>query len=985
MNRKRIENDRKSFASESIGRRSLLLIVLFSFMIAFSQSAGFAKESSELAVIQCDTFCYKISPEGKNIAFIDKADGKNYLKKSENENEYCSCIKKGEKTFLPDQVRFDGNILFLHFTDGTDAEIQISNQKDRLMFEVLRISGSPDSFVFLNIPLTLKAIPDEPFAACALSQNVFTHVHQLPALQRALWACAYQRFGYIGARAAVVGVPQKNILPVIRDIMKKAAPDVPFSDQGGAWALQAKEGYGSYLMNFASLTEGTVNAWIEACKTIGFNQIDNHGGNPGFYLFGSLEINKDRFPEGWKSFKKVVDQLHRAGISSILHTYACYISPTAKYITPVPSPDLDYLKEFTLAGPISENADEILVQESTADACKPIGYTETSNRTIKIGNEIIQYSGAAKEAPYKFTGCKRGWHNTAKSAHKAGEKAGLLKTFWNGLYVPRPGSALWEEIAKNHADVVNECGFDGIYFDAIEGIRSMWGEENYWYYGSKFVFDVMKHLKKPIGVEYAGMMHHWWHYRSRYQAWDKPRRGYKRFMDIHIASMKAGEEYQHGCWEGHLPEIEKYAGMKNCGLYLPLQLGWTDMHTWGGPKMEPTFFDDIEYVCCKMIGNNAGLSMTGGFDPNPFPAFLDYAKMIARYEKLRYARYFDEKICAELRKPGKEFTLYQNSKGQWGFKPVFYKKHKVLGLDHSSAKWTVQNEFKAQPVHLRLEVLMSCAPWNDSRQTTLINAENIKDFNQGKSAEGVQMELLPAGKDPNTGELSLFLSGKNTKAPRDASWTFKGKKYDPPINLGNKMALGVWIKGDGLGELVNFRLENSAFHYGKSDHFIKADFNGWRYFELIESESSAISEYVWPKTKGYFVYSNYRESANYKVIDSFQIWFNNLQAGKKSEILLGPVKALECLPIEIENPTIEINGQKMILPVKMKTGMYLELFEDGLCNLRDQNSKLVQQVKPVGEIPVLKKGENQLSFTCDSQNKISTRVQLTVSAQGDPL
>jgi rhodanese-related sulfurtransferase len=65
--------------------------------------------------------------------------------------------------------------------------------------------------------------------------NLFTHVRQLPALQSHLWAAGYERFHIEGAKIALAGVPQEDILPVIRGIMRNAE-DVPLSTAGGAWA-----------------------------------------------------------------------------------------------------------------------------------------------------------------------------------------------------------------------------------------------------------------------------------------------------------------------------------------------------------------------------------------------------------------------------------------------------------------------------------------------------------------------------------------------------------------------------------------------------------------------------------------------------------------------------------------------------------------------------------------------------------------------------
>ncbi len=69
-----------------------------------------------------------------------------------------------------------------------------------------------------------------------------------------------------------------------------------------------------------------------------------------------------------------------------------------------------------------------------------------------------------------------------------------------------------------------------------------------------------------------------------------------------------------GLWRGHTPLINKYAAIENGGLLFPLHLGWWGNQTWNPPQVEPTFTDDIEYLCCKMIGNNAGMSMLGGAD-----------------------------------------------------------------------------------------------------------------------------------------------------------------------------------------------------------------------------------------------------------------------------------------------------------------------------------------------------------------------------------
>ncbi|MBK9389823.1 MAG: hypothetical protein IPN68_06390 [Bacteroidetes bacterium] len=250
-----------------------------------------------------------------------------------------------------------------------------------------------------------------------------------------------------------------------------------------------------------------------------------------------------------------------------------------------------------------------------------------------------------------------------------------------GRFVPGPDTELFREIAGHTAEIVNECGFDGIYFDAIDGSDILGGEEYFWYYGTKFIFEVAKALKKPVGMEMSSMAHHWWHYRSRWQAWDRPVRGYKKFIDIHSAAIKTGRlfyppkiksnENEHGLWRGHEPLITKYASAENGGLLLPLHFGWWGNQTWNPPQVEPTFMDDIEYLCCKMIGNNAGLSMLGGADTKTLeanPLFARITEKIRQYEELRHSGYFSDSIRAKLRETGKEFTLIKGQEWKMEFK-----------------------------------------------------------------------------------------------------------------------------------------------------------------------------------------------------------------------------------------------------------------------------------------------------------------------------
>ncbi len=968
----------------------LKLLILLQATSLLTQCSSDQKDS---VVIENSHFRYEISKDGQNLHFTDKQSGIDYLKKDSITS--CAILTLKGKDYNITHLSLRGRKLVLTFSEtGTTVDINITNTKNYITLTVESVEGEADALTFVNIPLTLEGMPYEPFACCALSKNIFTRVRELPALQSNLWASCYKKFGLIGAKVTIIGVPRNEILPVIRDVMTFAY-DIPHSDKGGAWALMQKEGYGSYLMNFGTLTEKTVDEWISMCQSLGFNQIDNHGGGD-FFRFGDFELNRERWPEGWETYKKINDRLHKAGISSIFHTYAFFIDKNTKYVTPVPSEDLGYFSAFTLARPLKPGDTEIVVNETTENISTITGFFVRNSLSLRIGGEIIEFTGVSKSSPYRFTGCKRGANKTNISEHAAGERVYHLREMF-GRFVPGPETSLFTEIADHTAEIINECGFDGIYFDAIDGSDILAGEEYFWYYSTKFIFEVARKLKHPVGMEMSSMSHHWWHYRSRWQAWDRPVRGYKRFEDIHSAAIKSGRlflspkirsnEYEHGLWRGHTPLIDKYAAIENGGLLLPLHFGWWGNQTWNPPQVEPTFTDDIEYLCCKMIGNNAGLSMLGGVDKKTLdenPGFKRLIPIIKKYEALRHKNYFSDSIRTLLRKPGREFTLIHGNDSIWRFKPVSYQKHKVTGLNHPTAQWEIENEFDAQPARMRLEALMSVKPFNDPANVILADFKGNNGFMAESNAKSVKGGIEPsAERSPEDAGSVIFRAQADQTSERDGRYIKMVKNFDPWLDIQKNQALGVWVKGDGKGELLNFRTESPSHlsSGARGDHFVKIDFTGWKYFELVEIESSEFSNYVWPDS-GFYVYDSYRHTVQFNNVDKLQLWYNNLPSGTEVQCLIGTVKALEMVPITVIDPEITVSGEKLIFKVKMESGMYLEFNSVSDCKLYGKKGEFLQDVKVVGKIPEIKNGNNNISFSCIGTDGISSRVQVTMITSG---
>jgi hypothetical protein len=458
------------------------------------------------------------------------------------------------------------------------------------------------------------------------------------------------------------------------------------------------------------------------------------------------------------------------------------------------------------------------------------------------------------------------------------------------------------------------------------------------------------------------MWHHFWQYRTRWQAWDYPQRGHKRFIDIHAASV-------------------------NGGLLLPLHLGWWNFQHFNPPQVEPTYPDVIEYLGAKLIGWDAGISLTGGIDHDRLsavPLFRRAVDILRTCEELRRANAFDETTRAQLRRPGKEFSLVHDDSGTWQFRPTACESHVASCAEPWSLAWTVENPFAKQPVTFRLEALMAAGSYDDPNNIILADLSDASQFEGSPhTATGVTASLT---RGPSAADLAgVFAATNSGKVPRNAAWTRLDRRFEPWLNLKGREALGFWIEGDGQEQIIALRLESPRHisHGAVADRYITVDFTGRRQFMLVETESARWSDYVWNDGKG--LYNVYRETIDFGTVESMSIWCNNLPAGRETQCVIGPVKALPMVVCTVKNPTISVNGKSVVFQAEMPSGSYLEFNADGACMLYGSKGEVITPVSLKGEIPLLLTGENQIEFSCGAANGPVPRVKLTVISHGQPL
>lgn len=929
------------------------------------------------AVIENDLFRLEVSPDGLGLRFIDRKTGTDY---SRAEKSPFARVSKDGREFAASEVKSSPGGIRVKFGDsGVEAVLKATPMKRWVELEVMSLSGGGvEQFTFVDVPLTLKGQPTEPFAACALALNVMTYVSPLPGPTSALSASCMRRVGFARAKVALIGCPRAEL----RDIMKEvvaSADDLPHSSVGGPWALDGPDNRRSYLFNFDGITVDTADDWIKLAKSLGITQIDFHGGSS--FRFGDCRPNPARYPNGFDDLKAAIDKLHAAGIQAGLHTYSACIDKHSPWVTPVPDPRLGKDAVFTLAEDMDADDTTVPVLETTENMSAVTGFFVRNSVTLQIDDELITYTGVSKEPPYAFTGCTRGALGTKVSEHKKGAKVGHLKEVF-GYFQPDHKTTLFTEVAAKTAEAFNRCGFDTIYLDALDAEDIFDGREYGWYYGSKLAFELFNRLERPALMEMSTFHHHLWYLRSRMGAWDHPTRSYKKFIDNHCL-----------------------ANENNKRIFMPSQLGWWAVKTWGGAQTEPTFPDDIEYLCAKCLGNDTGLALMG-ISPADLnnPYMMRLADIIRRWENLRAAGVAPESIKARLREPGKDFTLRENA-GKWTFSPVKYDKHRVEGIDGWSNLWTVVNAFDRQPARIRIEALMSAAPYDSPDAVTVVDFSDPSEMLRRFSPPEIKADLTSVSDPIKAGSASGKFTAESKLSSRRGAWAMVGRKWETPIDLSSKQALGVWVHGDGSGAILNVQLR-SPLHISEAigEHYIKLDFTGWRYFELIEPEGERFADYSWPYNRPEAQWNNtfnevegqqphwilgcyyiYRESVNFGKVEQLSLWYNNLTSGKPVTTYLSPIKALPLVSGKLVNPKITVGGRAITFPVEIESGCYLEFNSMTDCKLYGPQGALIRDVKPEGDAPVLERGDNAVSFDCTGLPGINPRARVTVISEDAPL
>ncbi|HSA01380.1 MAG TPA: hypothetical protein P5055_11650, partial [Candidatus Paceibacterota bacterium] len=444
-------------------------------------------------------------------------------------------------------------------------------------------------------------------------------------------------------------------------------------------------------------------------------------------------------------------------------------------------------------------------------------------------------------------------------------------------------------------------------------------------------------------------------------AWDYPQRGHKRFIDLHAAGV-------------------------NGGLMLPLHLGWWGFQSFNPPQVEPSYPDVIEHLGARLIGWDAGISLTAGVDQQALrktPLYGRAAEILRTCEELRHAKVFDETTKARLRDPQLEFCLRKDADGKPRFSPVRTHSQTVAMDESWSQAWILTNGFREQPLRFRLEALISTVAHHESNTVALADlARDPEPLWKRSSANGVSFRSESLAHADES--LGIICATNTGQVPRHAAWARLQKRFEPTLDTQEGKALGLDIEGDGSGAVLAIRLE-SPHHvsYGAiADRYVPLNFTGRRRYTLVETESSRWSDYVW--NDGKHPYHVYRETVNFGAIESVGIWLQNLPAHRETRVRLGPVVAVPLRSTPVKNPRLVLNGQPLEFQIELPPGSWIEGNGPEDCLAYNARGESLGKVTLQGDWPKLRRGANSAEFACEKSGDPNPRARITTFVLEDP-
>ena len=356
----------------------------------------------------------------------------------------------------------------------------------------------------------------------------------------------------------------------------------------------------------------------------------------GYSLNGNYDY-RDDYPNGKADLKMILDKIKAAGITPGVHFLQTHIGLASRYVTPVTDHRLALTTLFTLAKPFGKD-DTVLYTESNPEG----SVMDDKCRVLRVGGELVTYTGYTTEPPYCFTGIEHGAYKTnIGDSYPAGLVIGIMDISEFGAistYVDQQ-SDLQDEIADKIADFFN-LGFRFVYFDGSEGTNLPY--EIYVPYAQYRVYKKLS--PAPLFTEGAAKAHFSWHFLSGGNAFDV------FGPEIFKAKIK-----EFPCEEA--PRMMQDFTRLNFGWWGY----WAPYDNTGGTQP-----DMLEFGTSRAAAWDCPVAFMENRDAfAKHPRNADNLEVMRRWEDVRAKKWLTAEQKAELQKLDQEHILLINESGEY--------------------------------------------------------------------------------------------------------------------------------------------------------------------------------------------------------------------------------------------------------------------------------------------------------------------------------
>lgn len=618
-------------------------------------------------IIENDDFKLIISSDAKPKSLISKAINEECLIQGTNipisaitqERPYQNEIKLAypceEKTFKANTIQKDDNLL----TIGYDLipykiVIEVNSNPHYIEFKLKDLviedeysimMGEPPVWKvqFLQLPVRerssygdwLNVIWDNDAATNILSTNEFTRISADEMEEFYLLKAGAERdIKLRGTSATLICCSTDNLLDNISKVEKD------FELAPGVQSRRKQEYKYSYYWS-GDVNLDNIDKHIKYAKMSGFKAFSIYypsflKSKGAYSLLGDYDWNS-HYPNGKEDLKKIINKIKEAGIIPGVHFLHSFIGLESKYLNP-PDHRLNLIQTLTLSKDLDRDDTVIEVDENSSWIVKAM---EERQKILKIGNELISFSGFTDGSPYKITGCKRGVLGTEPNSYQTGYKFGILDVSEFGgqsVYINQ-NNDLQDEIAKKIKEIY-DCGFEFCYYDGSEGVNAP-----FWCNVARAQWRVHKRFDSwPLFAEGAAKTHFSWHMLSRGNAFDVFR---PEFLKEEVKRHPAAEA----------PRMEQN--------FTHINFGWLGYFT---PNKDTigTQPDMIEYTASRAAAWDCHISIQSNLELfEKHPRTADNFQVMKRWEKARVDGWLSKDQKQELKDLDQEHILLINENDEF--------------------------------------------------------------------------------------------------------------------------------------------------------------------------------------------------------------------------------------------------------------------------------------------------------------------------------